>query len=126
MSGYYYLGVGLLVLGVIVAAIGAAFLIANSGTGSTKQPWMWGVLIAGIVIAVIGLVIWLFLAGSSTPKIPVMPGDDMLVQQPVSQQKEMIQERTTSTYTKRPAPVPSRANNNLNPMSEQFYDVNIS
>ena len=122
MSGYYYLGVGLLVLGVIVAAIGAAFLIANSGSGSTKQPWMWGVLIAGIVIAVIGLVIWLFLAGSSTPKVP----EDILVQQPVSQQKEMIQERTTSTYTKRLAPVPSRVNNNLNPMSEQFYDVNIS
>ena len=60
-----YFGIGLIVIGIILAIIGAITIFTHGGTtGNPVLWWMWGLLIGGVILFFIGLLLWFFTRGT--------------------------------------------------------------
>ena len=55
-----YLGIFLVLVGIILTAIGAVLLVVHRERNEPRPWWMWGLLIGGIILVLIGLALWIF------------------------------------------------------------------
>ena len=108
------IGIILLVLGLILAAIGGIILIIHSNKNEQRSRWMWALLIGGAILALIGLLMWIFFRESGVYhqkmiQNPLQPQPQVQVvaqpQAPVTTQYV----RTQQTYPSAQPPAPTVA-----------------